>query len=271
MKLAASLSALVVSIAVASGAARADVPAFVDGPVFAKLCKSVGQSLECPSCKCEAVTSTPSIGVTKEASSILHGILVQVTGKTADGTRAISEVRVFLGDETALVDGGVVVNHSRSDGEHKEGEWSVVKSQQTYDMCPGACDWDAVGQVHLFEIRDAWREGLSSLDDVLEHDMRTLYVCFEHDKKPGCHSLELGMETREVTGRLSAKKPKLGKKSARSRTWKVGGRSGFELVLSKYSGNSAKEYHERSGREIKAMSLHFAELIGREDTFTITP
>ncbi len=266
-----SLAAFASLWVASSTPARADVPAFVDGPVFANACAEITKGLDCADCRCEAVTSTPSIGVTKEATDILHGILVEVRGQSRDGKTKIHEVRVLLGDETKLVDGGVVVNQSVSQGELKEGSWELVKAKQVYVMCPGDCDWNAVGMVHLFETRHIWREGSTSLDDVLEYDKSYLTACMLDDKTPRCVYLELSMESYEVTGRLTGKKPKVGKKSTLKRTWKVGGKSNYELVLGKFSGTSLKEFSERSGREHKAKTMHFAELLTWPDALSMTP
>lgn len=272
----AVLNALVIGTAaalwvVASTPARADVPAFVDGPVMVKACAEIATSLDCADCRCDAVSSTPSIGVTGETSDMVNGILVEVRGQSRDGKTRIHQVRVLLGDETKLVDGGVVVNRDVSEGQFKEGTWELVAAKQVYVMCPGACDWNAVGMVHLFEIRETWREGLVSLDDVRDYDMRTLTACMQDDKTPRCVYVELAMESREVTGRLTAKKPKLGKKTTLARTWKVGGKSGYELVLGKYSGNGLKDFSERSGREYKAKTMHFADLLTWPDAMSMTP
>jgi hypothetical protein len=274
MKLAAAQLALasVASLWVASSTpARADVPAFVDGPVFARACAEISKGLDCADCRCEAVTSTPSIGVTSETTDILHGILVEVRGQSRDGKTKIHEVRVLLGDETKLVDGGSVVNQNVSQGEFKEGSWEVVKAKQVYDMCPGDCGWNAVGMVHLFETRHIWREGFESLDNVREYDKSYLTACMLDDKTPRCVYLELAMVSYDVTGRLTAKKPKVGKKTKLTRTWKVGGKSGYELVLGKYSGNGLKEFSERSGFEYKAKTMHFADLLTWPDAMSMTP
>lgn len=250
--------------------ARADVPVLVDGPTFAALCAEVGKAADCPTCRCEAITSTPAIGVTGEATDILHGILVEVRGPTSDGSKNVHEVHVFLGDDTRLVDGGVAVQRSGPAGAAASGDWEVRASKQVYDMCPGACDWDAVGQVHLFEIRESWREGPLSEDPTLDYTATSLIACFEHDKKPGCWSLELGMETVELTARPGSDKPKRGAKQARQRSWKVGGESGWELVLGKYTGNAVRTFAERSGREVGKKTMHFAELTSWADAVAIT-
>lgn len=251
--------------------ARADVPVLVDGPAFAALCADVGKAADCPTCRCEAITSTPSIGVTAEATDILHGILVEVRGTTSDGSKSVREVHVFLGDEARLVDGGVVVQRSGPVGVEPSGDWEVRASRQVYDMCPGACDWDAVGQVHLFELRENWREGPLSEEPTLEYTATTLIACFERDKKPGCWSVELGMETVELTAAPGTGKVKSGQKATRQRTWKTGGKSGWQLVLGKYTGSSVRTFAERSGREVGAKTLHFADLPGWADAAAITP
>lgn len=237
--------------------AYADVPTHVDGPVFAALCASVGKAADCPTCKCEAMTSTSSIGVTAEATDMLDGIVVEVRGDSSDGTKNVREVHLFLGDAKALVDGGIVAKLTAPKSEVRNGDWNVKSSQQVYDMCPGACDWDAVLHVHLFEVEQTWTEGPAA-DPGIEYTMRSLYTCFEHDKKPTCWSIELGMTTNEVT--VTDGKLKRGKKSTRQRTWKIGGKSGTELVLGAYSGNGVKDFGDRSGRETGKKTMHFAEI-----------
>ncbi len=251
--------------------ARADVPVFVDGPIFAALCTSMGEAAQCPSCKCEALTSTPSIGVTSEASSILHGLLVEVRGVSADGTKDVHEVHVVLGDDKKLIDGGVVVRRTAPRGEVRAGSWEYRQTRQVYDMCPGACDWDAVGQVHLFELYESWSDGPLSTDPTLQYEASTLVACFEKDRKPGCWQIELAMKTREATLLPDRVKPKLGKQDTRQRSWKIGGRSGTELVLGAYTGSSVRTFHERSGREVKKKTLHFAELTSWDDASALAP
>ena len=237
--------------------AYADVPTHVDGPVFAALCASVGKAADCPTCKCEAMTSTPSMGVTGEATEMLDGIVVEVRGDSSDGTKSVREVHVFLGDAKSLVDGGIIANLTAPKNEVRNSDWKVKATKQVYDMCPGACDWDAVGHVHLFEVQQTWTEGPAA-DPGIEYDARALYACMEHDKKPTCWTIELGMTTNEVT--LVDGKLERGKKSSRTRTWKLGGKMGWQLVLGAYTGNGVRDFANRSGREVGKKTLHFAEL-----------
>ncbi|MCA9515398.1 MAG: hypothetical protein KC635_10675 [Myxococcales bacterium] len=250
-------------------AARADVPAWTDGPVFAATCKTAAAAAGCPSCRCEAVTSTSSIGVTSDATDIRDAVVVELRGEAAG--KPFRQVHVFLGDDKQAVDGGVLATFGNLPGPHHGEGYELVSTKQVMDMCPGACDWDAVGLVHLFEVRETSREGDGSEATVPETTVTSLIACMEHDKRPGCWYLGLGVSTQDVTKPAGGGKEKRGKKRSWARTWKIGGKSGAELVLGKVTGNAARDLIERSGLETGKKTLHLGEIPTWSDATSCTP
>lgn len=245
----ATAAALLAAGAVLSAAlpARADVPAWVDGPVFKQQCADLRATLGCPACRCEAVTQTPPGSFEITATDYLAGLLVELEGEAASG-QPVHQVRAILGHDKQLYDGGAILDLTRLAGPSARAQWHIERSKQLYDMCPGACEHDAVGAIHAFELEvSVVTAKPGHLDTVLEHRARRLTACFERDKAPVCVTLPLGaVDTEVVTPRAQAKgkagagKERRSRKGDWSRTWDMGGKAGMQLIVSVPKGKLPK-------------------------------
>ena len=252
----------------AAPAAMADVPAFLDGAVMDRLCAQLRATDACPECKCDAITqSNPTPQWTENATSIPTGVLVLVSGATAAGAH-VKKLHAILGTERKLVDGGVVADLSVNAGVDAKADFQVPMSQRHYDMCSDACRHTAVGAIHLFEVEVSRDERTALEKEEERHHSRTrmLVSCFEENKVPVCYGTTIGFQQRRVFPKRRQKaKPMRGW----SRSWKVGGKLGTQLVVGPLRGAGARAARKEAvGRAPRASFFH--QIGKRGDTVRLT-
>jgi hypothetical protein len=223
---------------VGSGA-RADLPDLPLDTLLAKPCGEAKAAAACPECVCEPYTQTYSPDQFDQDEQMMHGLAVHLEGKSTAGAPVKRYVAMF-GNPSGFTYAGVLVDYSG--GARAVMTASVRGAERFMDMCPGACEHDPVGIVHIFEVT---RTSKSISEDPMSWDTTEaeLAVCYEQDKRPTCWSVPLSASNVGSTVPDSpGDKPKVKTKSEWKWKWSIA-RDAYGAPMLKLSKGSGKGDH----------------------------
>jgi len=250
------LRALILSALVLSPvSAFADVPD-IDDATLKPACDSARAMEQCPSCTCQMRTSTLGVaGLDERTSDLLIGLVVDVAGKRADGTD-FSAAHVLLGTTSKLTRVARLAT-SQLDGDNVFRQYDVTAGRAEMTMCPGDCDFQAVGVVHPFEVKTTVSVSRplddGTLEDKVTEETR-LVVCFEGEGGLMCASSPLALEERvERPSMAPGMKHKVLSREGYKRTWKFG-RSG-DVAFGKATGKLASRLTSAAAHKVAVVDL----------------
>lgn len=230
------LAALAATLGVTT-AAHADTPV-VDDKVLAAPCAAAKALDECPACKCELETQTsPYPGLDESASSILVGAVLRVSGEK-DGGDSYQASHVLLGTTTKLEHVGRLAETSQI-GPVAATTYTVEGANQAFQMCPGGCDFEAVGLIHPFIVTTVTTSFDMESPAETANEEKHLVLCFDGLGGLMCNALPIARELRKSLPGSSESAPrKVTSREGYTRTWKFG--AAGDLVLGKATGKLAK-------------------------------
>lgn len=233
----------------------ADVPDVSDA-VLKEGCDAARALDGCPTCTCQMRTSTsPYPGVDERTSDLLIGLVVDVAGKRADG-KEFASAHVLLGTSTKLTHVGRVATSEQVD-DATFVQYDIQAGRADMHMCPGDCDFDAVGLVHPFEVTTT-RSVSKPLDDgTVEDDVTEetrLVVCFESASGPTCASVPLAFEARVVRPAMApGMKTKVLSREGFKRTWKFG--KAGDVAFGKATGKAVRRLANAAAHKVPVVEL----------------
>ncbi len=243
-------------------AARADVPVLDDEVLDALCSAAVSSEPSCENCSCTMRTSTtPVSGLDERTSGLLIGLVLDVAGKRDDGSE-FSAAHIALGTTKEMTRVGRLAT-SRQDGD-KFTQYDILALPAVMDMCPGMCDWEAVGVIHPLEVTTTETVTKVLEDATHEETVREetrLVLCFQGPGGISCGSTPLKLEERVVRPAMApGMKTKVLSKAGYARTWKWGKLG--DIAFGKVTGKLASRLSDASARKVKIMDI-FPEPDGR--------
>lgn len=239
----------------ASSTALADVPDLAES-VLTEPCAAARALDECPDCKCELQTQTSPIGVDERSSSVPLGVILRVSGTKASGEE-YAAAHVAMGTTTKLEHIGRVADTS-SVGPVSSRTFDVVGHTQEMQMCPGGCEYEAVGLIHPFVVTTTQvGYDMESPQETVDEETR-LVLCFEGAGGVTCASMPLAKEHRvTMPGATPEARRKVVSREGYERSWKFG--KAGDIAFGKASGKLAKELARPGAYKISMMELHSVE------------
>ncbi len=237
-------------------AAIADVPV-VDDAVLKAPCDEARTLDGCPTCTCKLRTSTsPYPGLDERTSDIVIGAIVDVEGKRPDG-EDYAAAHVLLGTSTKLEHLGRVAESFIVDENHFR-QYDISAGRAEMQMCPGGCQFEAVGLIHPFEVKtsDMLTKNLDdgTVEETVGEETR-LVLCFEAAGGLTCASLPIAFEKRVHRPPMApGMKDKVLSREGFKRSWKFG--KAGDIALGKATGKLAPVLANPAAHKLSMMDLY---------------
>lgn len=237
------------ALTLVSPMALADLPDIPDS-AFAEACDAARAVDACPSCKCAMRTST-SPHPAGETSNVPLGVVLELTATLEEGV-TYSAIHVAIGGREKLEHVGRLAQGRT--GTPYATSYDVVALQQGFQMCPGGCDFEAMGIIHPFEVK-TMEDGFDVDEGAALYSERTvLALCFEGPGGTTCAAMPIAAEERrDPVSMAPGHKPKPASKAGFKRTWKLG--KAGDVVFGAAKGKLAQRVAEAKGFKVGLMDL----------------
>jgi len=248
--------ALALALTLPSTAALADLPGDLSDAAIADACAAAKAQDACPTCKCGPRTSTsPVSGLDERTSSYIYGVVLDVEGKAADGAD-FAAAHVALGGKDKLEHIGRLAT-SRLVAEGGFVQYDIVAMSAVMQMCPGGCDYEAVGVVHPFEVTVTTTNTKNLDDGTVEESVSEetrLVLCYEAAGGLTCASMPLRLEERVRHPAMApGMKDKVLSRQGYKRSWKFG-RDG-DVAFGKAEGKLVKRLTRPEAHKVLTIGL----------------